>query len=53
MACGSCGGGAARTKYEVTFNHDSSKKTFDTIAEARLAIAASPKGGTRKAVAAK
>lgn len=53
MACGSCGGGAARTKYEVTFNHNGAKETYDTIAEARLAIAASPKGGTRKAVAAK
>ena len=40
-------------EYEVTFNHDKSKKTYSTITEARLAIAASPKGGIRKAVAVK
>ena len=40
-------------KYVVTFNHDGSKQTYDTITEARLAIAASPKGGIRKAVAVK
>ena len=53
MACSSCGGGSKAMEYEVTFHHDGSKQRFATITETRLAIAASPKGGTRKAVPVK
>lgn len=51
MACGSCGGGARKNvQYEITYRHDGSKEVVDTLAEANIRIAQSPKGGVRRAV---
>lgn len=47
MAC--CGRTSANRAYEITYR-DGSTETVDTVAEARMKIAQSEKGGTFKAV---
>lgn len=47
MAC--CGRTSANRAYEVTYR-DGTKEVVDTVAEARMKIAQSEKGGTFKAV---
>lgn len=45
-----CGNKQAHVDYEITFKHDGSKLTVSSLPEVRGQLAASPQGGTYKAV---
>lgn len=38
-------------EYEITYKHDGSKERVATLSEATMKLAASPKGGIKRAVA--